>query len=153
MWIRAWVDETEMGRLHPDQAARIVFRSEPERSFPGHVARLGREADRETREFVVDVLADSLPENWAVGQRAEVYIETARAADVLTVPTRAIVWRDGEAGAFVEQSGHAAWRKLQLGLRGAEVVEVLEGLSESERIVFPRDAAGKMRDGQRVKVR
>lgn len=154
MWISAWVDETEMGRLHPDQRARIVFRSEPERSFTGHVVRLGREADRETREFVVDVFADSLPENWVVGQRAEVYIETARATDVLTTPLTAVVWRGGQSGVFVENGGHAMWRPVRLGIRGAQSVEVQEGLAAGVRIITPASpTAVALRDGQRVKVR
>ena len=61
LWIGAWVDETEMARLRPDQPARVVFRSEPARSYPGRVARLGREADRETRESRVDVPRTARP--------------------------------------------------------------------------------------------
>lgn len=75
LWIRAWVDETEMPKLAPGQKARVVFRSEPQKNYPGVVSRLGREMDRETREFLVDVRVDQLPVNWAVGQRAEVYIQ------------------------------------------------------------------------------
>ena len=75
LWIRAWVDETAMPHVAQDQKARVVFRSEPEKSYPGTVSRLGREMDRETREFLVDVRVEQLPGNWAVGQRAEVYIE------------------------------------------------------------------------------
>lgn len=75
LWIRAWVDETEMPRLAKGQKARVIFRSEPEKSYPGAVSRLGREMDRETREFIVDVRVEQLPTNWAVGQRAEVYIQ------------------------------------------------------------------------------
>lgn len=75
MWIRAWVDETEMPRLAVGQKARVVFRSEPAKSYAGVVSRLGREMDRETREFLVDVRVEQLPANWAVGQRAEVYIQ------------------------------------------------------------------------------
>lgn len=75
LWVRAWVDETEMPRLTPGQEARVVFRSEPAKSYPGVISRLGREMDRETREFLVDVRVEQLPVNWAVGQRAEVYIK------------------------------------------------------------------------------
>lgn len=57
------------------QKARVVFRSEPQKNYPGVVSRLGREMDRETREFLVDVRVEQLPVNWAVGQRAEVYIQ------------------------------------------------------------------------------
>lgn len=154
MWVSAWVDETEMARLRPDQPARVVFRSEPERSYAGQIVRLGREADRETREFVVDVRADALPANWAVGQRAEVYIQTERATDVPTVATAAVVWRDGRAGVFVEKDGHAKWLPVRLGIRGANEVEVQEGLTAGARIIMPAgpDAAA-LRDGQRVDVR
>ena len=77
LWVSAWVDETEMPRLAPGQTASVVFRSEPGKSYPGIVSRLGREADRETREFLVDVRVTQLPSNWAIGQRAEVSIQTA----------------------------------------------------------------------------
>jgi RND family efflux transporter MFP subunit len=154
MWVRAWVDETEMSRLHADQPARVVFRSESERGYPAHVVRLGREVDRETREFVVDVRADALPENWAVGQRAEVYIETARATDVFTAPLHTIVWRDERSGVFVENDGHAIWRPVKLGIRGAQTVEVREGLDPGARVISPANlTAAALRDGQRVDVR
>jgi HlyD family secretion protein len=78
LWVSAWVDETEMSRIAVGQPARVAFRSEDAKSFRGEVARLGRETDRETREFTVDIRVLELPTNWAVGQRAEVYIETAR---------------------------------------------------------------------------
>ena len=153
LWISAWVDETEMSHLKPKQPARIVFRSEPGRSFAGEVARLGREVDRETREFLVDVRVGNLAENWAVGQRAEVYIDTGRNADAVRLPTRLVVWRDGQPGAFVEESGRAVWRPLQLGLRGREAVEVMAGLKTGDQVIAPVNVkAGTLKPGQRVAV-
>jgi HlyD family secretion protein len=139
MWVTAWVDETEMARLKPGQQARVLFRSEPDTPYPGEVARLGREADRETREFPVDVRVNKLPENWAVGQRAEVFIEVARNADTTIVPTRLLIWRDGKAGVFIDAQERAQWRALKLGLKGRESIEVLEGLEPGERIITPAD--------------
>jgi len=154
LWISAWVDETVMARLQPGQPAHVVFRSEPGKSYPGHVTRLGREADRETREFLVDVRVEALPENWAVGQRAEAYIETARATDVLTVPPCAIVWRSAQPGTFVENRGRAVWRALRLGLRGKDGIEAHEGLAAGERIIVPIGAPpSTLHNGQRVEVR
>src|ERR1035437_7043733 len=69
IWVSAWVDETAITGLKTGQPARVVFRSEPAQSYAGEVARLGREADRETREFVVDVRVKELPENWIIGQQ------------------------------------------------------------------------------------
>ncbi len=148
LWVRAWVDETEMGRLAVGQPARVVFRSDPEGVYPGEVARLGREVDRETREFVVDVRVGQLPGNWAVGQRAEAFVAVARTEAAVAAPARLVVRRSGEAGLFVHQEGRARWRPVTLGLRGREWVEVSEGLAEGEALVEP--VAGTLRDGRRV---
>jgi HlyD family secretion protein len=152
LWISAWVDETEMSGLKPGQPGRVVFRAEPGRPYAGEVARLGREVDRETREFLVDVRVRELPENWAVGQRAEVYIEAGRQADAVLLPTRFIVWRDGQAGTFVEEHGRAAWRALRLGLRGRETVAVTEGLSVGDRVLAAEAQGASLKPGQRVAV-
>ncbi len=153
IWVSAWVDETEMARLQPGQSARVVFRSEPTHSYKGEVARLGREADRETREFVVDVLVRELPKNWAVGQRAEVYIETARQLDAVMLPSSQLVWRDRGPGVFLEQERRAVWRPVKLGLRGRETVEILEGVRAADSVIVPVDAKVPLREGQRVKSR
>ncbi len=149
LWITAWVDETRMSDLRVGQSARVVFRSEPERSYPGTVARLGREADRETREFIVDVRVLEMPGNWAVGQRAEVYIESARKESALLLPNEFLEMRAGRQGTLVEVDGRAQWRALTLGLRGSEVVEVLDGLTADDVVIKPVTAAS-LRDGRRV---
>ena len=140
IWVSAWVDETSMGELAAGQPARVVFRSEPDKPYPGVVARLGRETDRETREFVVDVRVKALPKNWTVGQRAEVFIETARKPEALVMPPRFVQWREGRAGVFVNDHGRAKWRAISLGVRGRESVEVLQGLAPGEQVVAPREA-------------
>lgn len=154
LWVSAWVDETALAALAPGQPARVVFRSEPERSYPGAVARLGREADRETRELVVDVRVDRLPPHWAVGQRAEVFIETGRKAQATVIPARMLVWREGRAGVFVESGGRARWRAIQPGLRGTHLLEATGGLQAGERVVAPLGKPARpLRDGQRVTVK
>ncbi|MBI5758522.1 MAG: efflux RND transporter periplasmic adaptor subunit [Planctomycetales bacterium] len=152
LWISAWVDETEMSRLKVDQPARVVFRSEPDREFWGRVFRLGREADRETREFVVDVHVLELPANWAVGQRADVYIETERKPDATVLPPAFVVWRDNAPGVFINANGAAEWRPLVLGLRRHDMVEVVRGVEPGEFVVMPVDGQSSLRSGGRIHV-
>lgn len=153
LWVSAWVDETEMSRVAPDQPARAVFRSEPHESFEGSVTRLGREADRETREFIVDVRVLELPVNWAVGQRAEVFIQVDERNDALLVPANLLLRQDGQTGVFVIENGVAQWRVLQLGLRNREQVEVVEGLQENEQVISPIGAKQTLTSGRRITVR
>jgi HlyD family secretion protein len=144
------VDETELAKVRPGQPTRVVFRSEPDRAYPGRVARLGRETDRETRELVVDVRVLELPKNWTVGQRAEAYIETARKSDVPLLPASYVVWRDKLAGVYVNGSGRAVWRSVQLGLRSQDKVEVLAGLDTGETVIAPSGPRTTLTEGRRI---
>ncbi|MCU0872200.1 MAG: efflux RND transporter periplasmic adaptor subunit [Pirellulaceae bacterium] len=150
IWISAWVDETEMARLRADQPARVVFRSEPRGGYQGRVARLGREADRETREFVVDVRVLKLPENWAVGQRAEVYIETDRKPAIPILPTSFVIWRDEKAGVFCKVGGRAQWRPVELGLQARETAEVVAGLQAGDVVLQALGSKSPALEGRRV---
>lgn len=139
LWVSAWVDETAATALTPCQPARVVFRSQPDKSYPGEVARLGRETDRETREFLVDVRVRDLPPNWTIGQRAEVFIETGRNARALAVPQRFVQWQHGKPGVWIANHGKATWREVRLGLRGRETVDVVQGLTAGQKVVAPSE--------------
>jgi HlyD family secretion protein len=113
--------------------------------------RLGREADRETRQFIVDVKPDHLPANWAVGQRAEVFIKTAHKAGAVLLPSKTILREKEKIGVLVEEGGRAVWRSIKIGLRGREEVEILEGLDPGETVItIP--GSKDIPAGRRVKV-
>lgn len=152
LWVRAWINESEIAKLQPGQAASVVFRSEPHHTYPGRVVRLGKEIDRETREFLVDVRVLDLPANWAVGQRSEVYIETARRRDATVVPAKLIQWQNGQAGAWVILEGRARFQPVSLGLRGREHVEILEGLQPGDPVVLASGEHDRLRPGSRVSI-
>lgn len=151
LWVRAWVDETEMQRVSEGQPARVVFRAEPATDYSGRVARIGRETDRETREFLVDVEVEQLPRNWSVGQRADVFIETARKADATVLPSQAVLRKPGAIGVMVERGGRTTWQPVSIGLRGREQVEVLSGLSPGETVVTA-PGPDPIPEGRRIEV-
>lgn len=152
LWVSAWVDETEMDQLKDQQPAKIVFRSKPNIPFDGVVARLGKQSDRETREFTVDVRALKLPETWAIGQRAEVFIETGRVDDSVWIPSSFLSKQGDDQGAFVDGSGVARWRALKLGIEGRDIVAVVDGLSSGEVIIKPSQPSAKLTEGRKVLV-
>ncbi len=153
LWITAWVDETAMAPLAQMQPARVIFRSEADRSYSGQVARLGKEADRETREFVVDVRVLELPKNWAIGQRAEVYIETDRKKECTRLPVTFLQRREKKLGVFIDQQGKAMWRPVKPGLHHSEWLEIVSGLEPGDVVVLPGDPKKQLSDGERIRVR
>jgi len=151
IWVSAWVDESFMAVLKPSREAKIVFRSEPGTTYSGSVIRISREVDRETREFLVDVAPNQLPQNWAIGQRAEVFLVTGKKENVVRIPTKSVRWRDGQPGVMVNESGRAGWRNLALGVTGGGFVEVTDGLAENDAVITAREAdAKKLQPGRRV---
>jgi len=149
LWISAWVDETMLDKLKVGQISKIVFRSDPKTELPGKVARISPQVDTETREVLVDVAIDQMPKIWAVGQRAEVYIETAHKENVLVIPQRVVVWRQQQPGVYMIENGRAYWRKIVLGIEGKENVEVAEGLRPGQIVLIP--GSKLPRDGRAVK--
>jgi HlyD family secretion protein len=152
LWISAWVDETEMDQLKDGQPAKIVFRSRPTLAVDGSVARLGKQSDRETREFTVDVQVLKLPETWAIGQRAEVFIETARVDDGLWLPSSFLTKAGTEFGVFVNDNGRARWRPLTLGIEGRDITQVRQGLEPGEVAIKPLQANVQLYAGRKVLV-
>jgi HlyD family secretion protein len=151
LWISAWVDESAVAAIAVGQPARIVLRSEPDTPRVGTVLRVGREVDRESREFLVDVQISDPPAQWAIGQRAEVYIRTAAAEGVVSLPWRLLLTRDGVEGVWLDDHGRAVWRPLSLGLRGLEAVAVTAGLAAGDVVIIPVGGPMAMlREGQRI---
>lgn len=152
IWASVWVDETYLDALTVGLPASISLRSDVEQVLPGKVARIGHEVDRETRELLVDVAFDELPERLVFGQRVDLRIELARRTDVVRIPTRAVVQRDGREGAFVAAGGRAEFRALEFGARGRELIEVTRGVSVDDVVLDPTLAKNKLlKDGQRVR--
>lgn len=153
MRVRAWVDETALGRLRIGQPARLAFRSDPARTFPGTVERIGREVDRQTHELLVDIAVTELPTNFAIGQRADAWIELGRREAVLQVP-RGWCTTEPLARALSELEissstcatvvdGRAVARSVTLGLVGRDTVEVVSGLASGDVVLAPGTPAGK----------
>lgn len=148
LWVRAWVDETSLGRLALGQAAEVELRSEPGRAYAGRVDRIGRQADRQTHELLVDVEVLELPRAFAVGQRAEVRIRPQGGPEVLRVPRDFLA---AEGGVWVAREGRAHRLEPRLGFSGGAFVEVREGLAEGDRLIRPRKAGDRLREGMRVR--
>jgi HlyD family secretion protein len=128
----------------------VVFRSRAGQPVAGTVVRTGQETDRETSEFLVDIAPETLPEDRSVGQRAEVYIETARKRAAAVIPLEYLVWHDRQPLVFVESRGRAEQRAVSIGLQSRDAVEILDGITAGETVLAPARAGTKLADGQRV---
>jgi RND family efflux transporter MFP subunit len=104
-------------------------------SFAGEILRIHPALDQATRQAVVEVALKPIPEGARAGQFVRARLKSA-AVERILVPFRALLQdRDGELLWLVGQDGKAERRAVRSGLRIANQIEILEGLTPGERVI------------------
>ncbi|MCI0752331.1 efflux RND transporter periplasmic adaptor subunit [Teichococcus vastitatis] len=143
----ARVPELDLAALRPGQAVRVLH---GDREIAASIRAVAPVVAGETRLGIVHV---ALPAGSGLRPgmfaRAEIRPETAPA---LVVPQEAVVFRAGQAVAFVLPEGgdRVMRREVATGARQEGLVAVTSGLAEGERVVA--SGAGFLSDGDRVRV-
>jgi HlyD family secretion protein len=138
----AYVDETDIGRIHAGQTARFTVDTYGSEEFEGRVAAIHPKA--EIRDNVVDyvsVVQFSPPKNRVLRPEmtTTVRIALATRTNVLTVPVRAVRWQGTRAYVFVPGSGNNApapeRRWVATGVKDESNCEILSGLREGDEVL------------------
>lgn len=154
LYIEAFVDEADVGRVELGQEVRVAMDAYPGEEFHGEVYRIspvvlgGR---LEARTFEVRT---RLKEKGVVvkpGMSADVEVVVHSLKDALVIQSQSVMRRDGKKFAYVNDSGRARLRELETGLSDWTYTQVVSGLAEGETVVITPDVPG-LKDGSRLKV-
>jgi len=128
------VPEKDLPRLRVDQPAHIRVEPFPDEVFDARVQRIRPtvEAATGTVTVTLEVTGRDL---LRPGMFASVYLETDVHADALVIPSSALVLDSIGDTVFIRDGDTAVRREVRLGFRDADLVEVLEGLSENEEVI------------------
>jgi HlyD family secretion protein len=90
--VRALVDETDIGKIHPGMDARVIVAAYPNQPFQGEVRKIEPQAfvDQNVTMFAVLIKLDNERGLLRPGMNAEVSIEIAARESVTAVPTAAL---------------------------------------------------------------
>lgn len=144
--VNALVPEADLFRLSPGQSARIVDATG--RTTPATVRLVAPVVDERSRLGTVRM---ALPAETGLqpGMFVRVEIDAGSSA-ALTIPLKALVWREGKPAVFtVSDEGTATLRTVTAGRKTNASVEVVEGLTSGERIVV--QGAGLLNEGEKVR--
>lgn len=137
VWVLAEVFEQDLGLIRVGQSARIEVSAYPDQSFEGKVAFIYPTVMRETRTARVRVELPNRDGRLKPDMFGTVMLEvlgeepapvTVANGAVLDSGTRRLVLVERGAGRYEP-------RDVQLGRRGDDYAEVLDGLVEGERVV------------------
>jgi membrane fusion protein (multidrug efflux system) len=144
------VPEKEYRKIASGQHAEVVVDALGGQAFIGNISRISPTVDPQTGTFRARVEIPDPTRKLKPGMFARINIVYERRQDALQLPRTAILDADGQQSVFVVQNGKAQQRQVRTGLANGGWIEVVDGLSGSERVVTVGQAG--LKTGTPVKV-
>ena len=148
VWIHADIYESEVAAVKVDQPAMVTFAAYPGETFSGKVAYVYPTLNTEARTVRVRLELPNPALKLKPGMYGNVTLQTDTVR-TLVVPKEAVLNTGLRQLVFVDRGqGQYEPAAVELGRRSQDVVEVMEGLKEGDRIVtsanFLLDAESKL---------
>jgi RND family efflux transporter MFP subunit len=162
IYVLATIDEVDVGRLRLDQPVKVTVDAFPGETFQGYVGRISpivSGGKLETRTADVWVYFNEKQQKIKPGMSADVEILVMTLADVLSVPSQAIIERDGKKqiyladGKDLKEGGKAkaVLKPVEIGETNWSFTQITAGLSEGDYVITTPETEG-LKDGVKVKM-
>jgi membrane fusion protein, heavy metal efflux system len=136
VWVIASVYEKDIAQVRLGQSAKVILKAYPGRVFGGDITWIADAVDEQTRTLKVRVEVDNPDGLLKPGMFASVTLAVSQRSDILTIPLSALQTQGGETIVFVDEGGgRFERREVQVGIRSADAVEIIDGLLGGERVV------------------
>lgn len=131
LWIVAEVDEEDIPHVREKQTVLVKADAFPNRNLDGTVTQITPKGDPINKNYRVRIaLPDDTPLH--IGMTTEINIIARRVDDTLLIPLEALA---GDA-VWVVRDGTVQRRQVTTGIKGNGRVEVVKGLSLSDKIIL-----------------
>src|SRR5208283_192151 len=138
--VRAQVDETDIGRVKPNQDAIISLDAYPDTKIKAKVEHIYYESTTVNNVTIynVDLLAQEVPSFFRSGMNANVDFIIEKKDNILLLPLSTITKKDGQNFILVKNSDKekSVMREIQTGISDDKNVEIIGGISEGDNVVI-----------------
>ena len=145
LYVKAPMDEVDAPKIAVGLPVRVSLDALPKQPLKGTVRRVAPyvlAVEKQSRTVDVEVdFERPATGNLLVGYSADVEIVLSGRPNVLRVPTAALI-EGGKVMLLNAESGKLEERKVKVGIANWEFTEIVEGLSEGERIVVSLEREG-----------
>jgi HlyD family secretion protein len=154
IFVLASVDESDIGQIREGQSVVITADAYPNQLFKGKVIRIAPKGLEESNVVTFEVKIEVEGANKQLlkpEMTANVEVQIAAKSHALTIPSDAVIIQDGNNMVKVaDEQGKVSLRPIQLGINNGTRVEVVQGLSESDKVVLEQGQAHSRwrRDGK-----
>ena len=142
IYISAPMDEVDSAKVHPSQKVRVTLDPYPGKHFLGHVVQVSPYVDdieeqNRTVDIEVDLQDPEFTKTLLPGTSADVEVILSVREDVLRIPRPTLL--EGNK-VWVVENRRLTERKIQVGLKNWDYVEVLKGINAGESVVTSLDS-------------
>jgi RND family efflux transporter MFP subunit len=145
------LSDSYIGRIRRGQTAQIGLSAYPGAVFSGKIIRIAPIANENTKTFPVKIVLANPGQKIKSGMLAEVRFNFNERKDVLKIPINAVVDEIGAKSVFVVAKGRAIRKSVTLGISDGKMVEIVSGLTGTERVVIL--GQNNLDDGLKVTVK
>ena len=149
--VRAGVTAREAAQLASTETAQVALEAIGSAAFDGTVHSVGRISDAASGTYPVEIWVENPNDVLREGMLAAVHLSYSAPERSLVVPSVAVFRRDGQMHVFTVSGDIASQRKVQTGRGSGRLIEIVDGLSAGDLVVFEGQFA--LHDGARVIVR
>lgn len=129
------VTEKEIGKLKTGQDVIFTVDTHPGKEFTGKLKTIYPALEDRTRTLQVEALVPNPQNILKPGLFAKVKLYTDVAVDTVLIPVTAIIYENASTKVFLVEGDRAKERKIRIGHKYGETMEVTEGLQGGETIV------------------
>ncbi|WP_180018082.1 MULTISPECIES: efflux RND transporter periplasmic adaptor subunit [unclassified Acinetobacter] len=148
--IRVPLDERNLSRLALSQKAAAIADAYPDKPFPARINFIAPSIDPQRGTVEVRLSVDPVPDFLRQDMTVSVNVETGRRDRTLAIPNDALGKVQGDqATVLLVRDSKIQRQKVQLGLRGLAMSEVISGLKAGDQVLS--DATSTLKDGTRVR--
>ena len=154
MRVRVKVPEKMSAWVPVGQPANVSVEAYPDRMFTGKIWRINPSVDPQTRTFDAEALIENHQGLLKPGFFAKATIPSTRVDRIVVVPQKALSYAYGIYKVYaLTKSNKLKEREVKLGDRIGQDVEVIDGLTEGDRLALPAEGQElTLKDGATVKV-
>lgn len=146
--IEVHASESDIGKIRVGQEAHVAVDAHPGKTFYGEVSNVYPAADPMSRTFKVEIAVPNEDRTLKAGTYARVKLRVVVHKDVLLVPERSVLEREGVFVLFVADGDVARMRKVKRGLSSEGVVEIVEGIQDGEEVIVEGNYG--LKDGAKI---
>lgn len=150
MLVRLNIPESDIAYIKKGLQAEIKVDAYPQGNFTGEISKVSEVVDSQTRTLPVEITIPNQEHRLKSGMFCRIDLIAAELKEVLVLPQDALVRELGANYVFIVKDHTAKKKKVTLGVQEDSLIQVLEGVSESDKvIVFGQQG---LRDGTAVEV-